>query len=129
MDEIKTKLGYRIVLKDVHYEAIKVGEPCKVTIRFYNKGYAAPMNPRQSWLVWETPEGQRESYMLGADPTTWQPGYNGAVGIFIPTSEKGTLYLDLPDPLIPEDSSYSMVLANKDIFDIETGFNKLFEVQ
>ncbi len=129
MDEIKEKLGYRIVLKDVHYETIKAGEPCKVTIRFYNKGYAAPMNPRQVWLVWETPDGKKEKFMMGTDPTKWQPGYNGAVGNFIPSTDKGTLYLELSDPLLPDNPAYSMVLANKDIFNPDTGFNKLFEVQ
>lgn len=128
-DEIRKKLGYRIVLKDVHYEAIKAGEPCKVTVRFHNKGYAAPMNARMAWLVWETPEGKKEKFMMGTDPTKWQPGYNGAVGIFIPSTEKGTLYLELSDPLLPDNPAYSMVLANKDIFDSDTGFNKLFEVK
>lgn len=128
-DEIKAKLGYRIVLKDVHYEAIEAGKPCKVTIRFYNKGYAAPMNPRQAWLVWETPEGKKERFMLGTNPTKWQPGYNGAVGTFIPSTDKGTLYLELPDPLLPDNPAYSMVLANKDVFDPDTGYNKLFEVE
>ena len=129
MDEIKAKLGYRIVLKDVHYETIKAGEPCKVTIRFYNKGYAAPMNPRQVWLVWETPDGKKDRYMVGTTPTKWQPGYNGAVGNFIPSTDKGTLYLELSDPLLPNNPAYNMVLANKDIFDPDTGYNKLFEVK
>lgn len=128
-DEIKAKLGYRIVLKDVHYEAIEAGKPCKVTIRFYNKGFAAPMNPRQAWLVWETPEGKKERFMLGTNPTKWQPGYNGAVGNFIPSTDKGILYLELPDPLLPDNPAYSMVLANKDVFDPDTGYNKLFEVE
>ena len=129
MEEIKTKLGYRLVLKDVHYETIKAGEPCKVTIRFYNKGYAAPMNARQAWLVWETPDGKRDKYMLGADATKWQPGYNGAVGNFIPSTDKGTLYLELADPLLSGDPAYSIALANKDVFNPDTGFNKLFEVK
>ena len=129
LDTIKTRLGYRIVLKDVHYEAIEAGKPCKVTIRFHNKGYAAPMNPRQAWLVWVTPEDKKEKFMLGTNPTKWQPGYNGAVGNFIPSTDKGTLYLELPDPLLADDPAYSMVLANKDVFDPDTGYNKLFEVK
>ena len=128
-EEIKTKLGYRIVLKDVHYEAIEAGKPCKVTIRFFNKGYAAPMNARQAWLIWETPDGVKDKFMLGSNPTKWQPGYNGAVGSFIPSTDKGTLYLELSDPLIPNDPAYSMVLANKNVFDPDTGYNKLFEVK
>lgn len=129
MDTIKTRLGYRIVLKDVHYEEIVPGSPCKVTIRFYNKGYAAPMNPRQAWLVWEDPDGKIDKYMLGTEPTNWQPGYNGAVGNFIPSSEKGTLYLELSDPLLPGNPDYSLVLANKNVFNPETGYNKLFVVE
>lgn len=125
---IKKRLGYRLVLKDVHYEAITVGQQCKVTIRFYNNGFAAPQNPREAWLVWVDPDGVDEKYPLGFDPCTWQPGYNAAVGAFIPTSEKGTLYLELSDPLLSTKPEYSIPLANTDIFDPATGYNKLFEI-
>ena len=126
---IKERLGYRLVLKDVHYEAITVGQQCKVTIRFYNKGFAAPQNPREAWLVWVDPDGGEEEYPLGFDPCTWQPGYNAAVGAFIPSSEKGTLYLKLSDPLLSSKPEYSLPLANTDIFDPATGYNKLFEIK
>ena len=125
---IKERLGYRLVLKDVHYETITVGQQCKVTIRFYNKGFAAPQNPREAWLVWVDPDGGEEKYPLGFDPCTWQPGYNAAVGAFIPSSEKGTLYLELSDPLLSSKPGYSLPLANTDIFDPTTGYNKLFEI-
>lgn len=125
---IKERLGYRLVLKDVHYEAITVDQPCKVTIRFYNNGFAAPQNPREAWLVWVDPDGGEEKYPLGFDPCTWQPGYNAAVGSFIPSSEKGTLYLELSDPLLSDKPEYSLPLANTDIFDPATGYNKLFEI-
>ncbi|MBQ3711366.1 MAG: DUF4832 domain-containing protein [Bacteroidales bacterium] len=125
---IKERLGYRLVLKDVHYDAITVGQQCKVTIRFYNKGFAAPQNPREAWLVWVDPDGGEEKYPLGFDPCTWHSGYNAAVGAFIPTSEKGTLYLELSDPLLSSKPEYSLPLANTDIFDPTTGYNKLFEI-
>lgn len=125
---IKERLGYRLVLKDVHYQAITVGQQCKVTIRFYNKGFAAPQNPREAWLVWVDPEGEETEYPLGSDPCTWHSGYNAAVGAFIPTSEKGTLYLKLSDPLLSTKPAYSLPLANTDIFDPTTGYNKLFEI-
>ena len=126
---IKERLGYRLVLKDVHYDAITVGQQCKVTIRFYNKGFAAPQNPREAWLVWEDPNGDVEKYPLGFDPCTWHSGYNAAVGAFIPTSEKGTLYLELSDPLLSDKPEYSLPLANTDVFDPATGYNKLFEIK
>lgn len=128
-DEIQRKLGYRIVLKDVHYGSVAAGEPCQVIIRLFNKGFAAPMNPRQAWLVWVTPEGKTEKFMLGSDPRTWQPGYTGIVSQFKPSTAKGTLYLELPDPLLSENPAYSIALANQDVFDETTGYNKLFEVK
>lgn len=128
-DEIQSRLGYRLVLKDVHYSDFKAGEKCKVTIRLHNKGFAAPMNPREAWLVWVTPDGKKEKTLLGADPRTWQPGYNAVVSSFTPSTAKGTLYLELSDPLLADNPAYSMVLANKDVFDATTGFNKLFEVK
>lgn len=129
MDEIKARLGYRLVVKDVHYEAIEAGMPCKVTIRMHNKGFAAPMNPRSAFLIWETPSGDLERFMISADPRNWQPGYCGVVGFFSPSTVKGTLYLELADPLLPDVPEYSIALANKNIFDPETGLNKLFEVK
>ena len=128
-DEIRSKLGYRLVLKDVHYGTVEAGKPCQVVIRLFNKGYAAPMNPRQAWLVWVTPNGKVEKTMLGADPRTWHTGYNGVVSSFTPSTSKGTLYLELSDPLLPDNPAYSIVLANKDVFDATTGYNKLFEVK
>ena len=129
LDEIRSHLGYRLVLTDVHYEAIEAGKPCKVTIRLQNKGYAAPMNPREAWLVWVTPDGKKEKSFLGADPREWHSGYNAVVSFFTPSTAKGTLYLELSDPLLPDRPEYSIVLANKNIFDPNTGYNKLFEVK
>ena len=129
MDEIKARLGYRLVLKDVHYSALEAGKPCKVTIRLNNKGYAAPMNPRESWLVWITPDGKEERFLLGSDPRTWHSGYNAVVANFTPSTAKGTLYLALTDPLLPKNQAYNIVLANKGVFDARNGYNKLFEVK
>ena len=128
-DEIKARLGYRLVLKDVHYEDIKAGEKCKITIRLYNKGYAAPMNPRNAWLVWVGSDGKTQKSLLGSDPRGWHSGYNAVVTTFTPTTAKGTLYLELSDPLLPDNPDYSMPLANEDVFDATTGYNKLFEVK
>lgn len=128
-DEIKARLGYRLVLKDVHYEAINAGEKCKITIRLYNKGFAAPMNPRNAWLVWVGSDGKTQKSLLGSDPRGWHSGYNAVVTTFTPTTAKGTLYLELSDPLLSDNPDYSMPLANEGVFDSTTGYNKLFEVK
>lgn len=128
-DEIRTRMGYRLVLQDVHYGAIEAGKPCKVTIRLNNDGFAAPMNPREAWLVWVGSDGKTVKSLLGTDPRTWHSGYNAVESSFTPSTAKGTLYLELSDPLLSDNPLYSMVLANKDVFDAKTGYNKLFEVK
>lgn len=128
-NEIQARLGYRLVLKDVHYSAVDAGKKCKLTIRLFNNGFAAPMNPREAWLIWVGSDGNEVKTMLGVDPRNWQPGYNAVVSYFTPSSAKGTLYLQLSDPLLSDRPEYSIALANKDVFDAKTGYNKLFEVK
>lgn len=128
-DEIEKNLGYRLVLKDVHYEAVEAGKPCKVTIRFYNNGYAAPMNPREAWLVWKGSDGKMVRSPLGYDPRQWHSGYNAVVSSFTPSTAAGTLYLELSDPLIPANPDFSIALANVGVYDSKTGLNKLFTVE
>ena len=128
-NEIEQNLGYRLVLRDVHYGNIEAGKPCKVTIRFDNKGYAAPMNPREAWLVWVGSDGKKVRSLLGYDPRTWHSGYNCVVSSFTPSTDKGKLYLELSDPLLPGRSEFSIALANEQVFDTKTGYNLLFEVK
>ena len=128
-DEIERNLGYRFVLQDVHYDAIEAGKPCKLTIRFENKGYAAPMNPREAWLVWVGSDGKAVKSLLGYDPRTWHSGYNCVVSSFTPTTATGKLYLELSDPLLPNRPEFSIALANIDVWNAKTGYNLLFEVK
>ena len=128
-NEIEKNLGYRFVLQDVHYEAVEAGKPCKVTIRFNNNGYAAPMNPREAWLVWKGSDGKIVRSLLGYDPRTWHSGYNSVVSYFTPSTDKGKLYLELSDPLLSGRADYSIALANTGVFEAKTGYNLLFEVQ
>ena len=115
-------------MKDLHHGAIQAGQPCKVTLRLENKGFAAPMNPRNAFLVWKGADGKEVKSPLGADPRTWHSGYNAVVTIFTPSTDKGTLYLELSDPLLPDNPLYSIALANTDVFDAGTGYNKLLDI-
>lgn len=129
-NEIVARLGYRLVLQDLFYpEDFAAGNPCTVTFRFYNTGFAAPMNPREFILVWKTPSGERVETAFDIDPRTWQPGYHCVSATFTPSSDKGTLYLKLSDPLLSNRPEYSIAFANQDVFDKETGLNKLFELK
>lgn len=127
-NNIIARLGYRLVMTDLFYSRdFAAGKPCSVTLRFYNTGYAAPMNPRDAVLVWVTPSGTQEETPLGSDPRSWQPGYHTVAATFTPSTEKGTLYLKLSDPLLRDRPEYSIALANQEVFDSATGMNKLFE--
>ena len=128
--EVVARLGYRLVMTDLFYpEDFAAGKPCSVTLRFYNTGFAAPMNPRDAILVWETPDGKKEETPLGSDPRTWQPGFHVVTATFTPSTSKGTLYLKLSDPLLRDRPEYSIALANNQVFDTATGLNKLFVIQ
>ena len=127
-NDFVARLGYRLVLRDLFYsEDFSAGKPCEVTLRFYNTGFAAPMNPRDAVLVWVSPSGEREETPLGSDPRTWHSGYHAVSASFTPSTDKGTLYLRLSDPLLPSRPEYSIAFANEGVFEAETGMNKLFE--
>lgn len=129
-DSIFDRLGYRLVMQDLFYsDSFASGKSCDVALRFYNTGYAAPMNPREAKLVWVEPGGNRKEFLLGSDPRTWHPGYHVVKAKFTPSSAKGTLYLELADPLLPSRPEYSIALANEGVFDSQTGLNKLFEIE
>ena len=129
-NEFIARLGYRLVMQDLFYSTdFKAGKSCSVTLRFYNTGYAAPMNPRDAILVWVTPSGDKEETSLGSDPRTWHPGYHSVTASFTPSTDKGTLYLKLSDPILRNRPEYSIALANENVFDSESGLNKLFEIK
>lgn len=129
-NQIVARLGYRLVMQDLFYSSdFAAGKPCEVALRFYNTGFAAPMNPRNAKLIWISSDGTRQQTDLGSDPRTWHPGWHVVKATFTPGSAKGTLYLALQDPLLPDRPEYSIALANEGVFDSSTGYNKLFEIK
>ena len=128
-DEIADRLGYRLVLKDAYYTASPVaGETFDLALRIQNKGYAAPMNPRQAKLVFVAEDSTVSEFELGSDPRTWHSGTRLIQTSFTLPAAKGTLYLKLSDPLIPDDPRYSIACANTGVFESATGYNKLLEL-
>ncbi|MBR5042831.1 MAG: DUF4832 domain-containing protein [Bacteroidales bacterium] len=129
-NQIVARLGYRLVMRDLFYSKdFAAGKPCTVTLRFYNTGFAAPMNPRDASLIWIDPEGKETAFTLDSDPRTWHPGWHVVTATFTPSSDKGSLCLALQDPLLPDRPEYSIALANEGVFDSSTGYNKLFEIK
>ena len=129
-NQIVARLGYRLVMRDLFYSKdFAAGKPCTVTLRFYNTGFAAPMNPRNASLIWINPEGKETAFTLDSDPRTWHPGWHVVTATFTPSSAKGSLCLALQDPLLSGRPEYSIAFANEGVFDSSTGYNKLFEIK
>lgn len=130
MDEIKDRLGYRLVLKDATLSSVfEAGKAAHLLINLENTGFAAPMNPRNAEIIFICDNGDTARFPLGSDPRTWQPGLHAVKTDFILPAAKGTIYLALEDPLLAGRPEYSIALANQNVFDATTGWNKLFEIQ
>lgn len=129
LEEITNRLGYRLHMKDVYYsQNPKAGEDIKILLRFCNRGFAAPMNPRNANLVFVDGSGNKTSVPIGSDPRSWQPGWHVVEVHMTLPAQKGTFWLDLSDPLLPGRPEYSIALADEGVFDATTGWNKLFEL-
>lgn len=127
--EVQRRLGYRIVLESIkHTTEPKAGEPFEMVIYLRNDGFAAFQNPRDAKLVFVSDSGNKSEFSLGSDPRTWHPGSHRITASFKLPSEKGTLYLHLADPLLPDRPEYSAALANTDVWESSTGYNKLLEL-
>ena len=125
-------MGYRYNMVNGEYsDEVAPEGKMNVTIRVRNDGYAPIYNKRTAYIVLKG----AETYVLPlkSDPRRWLP--NGVVSaineqVDIPQNAKeGTyqLYLWLPDEYesIKNDPRYAVRLANKDVWDSETGMNKL----
>ncbi len=129
LDQIKDRLGYRLSLRQVRHSVNpKAGETIRVELVMTNSGFAAPMNPRNAFLVFKDNSGNVTKFPLGSDPRSWQPGTRTLVSAIIVPAEHGTVYLELSDPLLQDRPVYSIALANDGIYDSKTGLNKLFEL-
>lgn len=136
-DEIEKRLGYRITLTDLHYtpEAVP-GKKYRLVLELKNTGFAAPMNPRDVELVFMDGEGSRSvTHLRSVDPRYWFAGQTVTIDreITIPETAAGdcAIYLNLPDPELSlrNNPLFSIRLANDDMWEEKTGYNKLIELK
>ena len=135
MDEIERRLGYRLALTDVYNDNVAVaGQDFRVVLKVRNSGFSAPINPRAVELVLVDGNGKKTVYeQKDVDPRYWFAGETATLDkvIKIPADATGdcTLYLNLPDPkpTLHDNPLFSIRLANKDLWDEETGYNKIAE--
>jgi hypothetical protein len=133
MDNIKRNLGYRFVLQTAALpdNTIK-GTVMNITLNLKNVGYASPYNKRTVKLILRnTKSGEVKSFDLATDVRKW---YSGDVkvteGVQIPDDFPAGDYemlLSLPDAYasIATKPEFSIRLANNDVWEAATGYNKL----
>ena len=134
MDNILRELGYRFQLISGEYtDKVAQGNSFTARIILKNLGYASLFNPRLVELVLKNIQSN-EVYKvkLDVEPSLWKPLVENevvaAIGIpkDMPNGEY-ELYLNLPDPeeTLYANPDYSIRLANKDVWEETTGYNKL----
>ena len=136
-DEIRTRLGYRLALKEASFTpSPAAGEPFRVVLKIQNDGFASVMNPRDSELVLTAKDGTLvKAFKLESDPRFWMAGTTTVVDqtITLPEGLSGeyTLSLNLPDPCetLRSNPMFSIRLANKDVWDESTGYNNLYTIK
>ena len=135
-DEIQKRLGYRFVLVQAEYpDTISAGSSYEITLVINNKGFASPYNPRKAEIRFRSITSGEIAYthVMNADPRFWFSGSHEIIEkIKLPEKIKVGEYevlLFLPDPTesLYERPEYAIRLANEDIWEAVTGYNKLFK--
>ncbi|MCF6205102.1 MAG: DUF4832 domain-containing protein, partial [Methylococcaceae bacterium] len=131
--EINKRLGYHLTLLNGTYDdQVNPGGKFKYSFQIKNDGFSAPFNPRKVELIFRSTDGSSHTVELADDPRFWLSGELQTISgeITIPDNmSKGEfeLLLNLPDPepQLHDRPEYSIRLANEDIWEVETGYNKL----
>lgn len=132
-DEIQRRLGYRFALqKGVYSDAIRAGQPFHFDLELHNDGWASPYNPRPVYLLLRhQTSGELHTVRLPHDPRRWLPE-SGTIRLqhtlcTAPSLPAGQydLLLHLPDPNLPTVPAYAIRLANAQVWEASTGYNRL----
>ena len=132
-EQLQKRLGYRYVLdKGQFTDSPAAGAAFRIVLDLHNEGFAPVQNPRDAEFVLTDKGGKvLGTWKLNSDPRYWMPGENVTVDqtLTLPSGISGevTLWLHLPDPCetLRNNPLYAIRLANKDVWDEETGYNKL----
>lgn len=138
-DEVARRMGYRLRLVEANLPLkVRRGSPLTAQLKVANDGYARLCNPRDMELVLRN-TNTKATYRIKVAATSREirlampgPGETKAVPVkaTIPRNLPGGKYellLNLPDPYpsLAQRPEYSIRLANKNLWEEKTGFNKL----
>ena len=141
-EEIAKRLGYRYQLTQAKVpEQAAPGSSLALSFTVANQGFASAHNPRMLEVILRNQQtgeviplvvtdgkGVPENHDL--DPRFWQPGSETTVtaALSLPSDLATGDYevlLNLADPLLYGRPEYSIRLANQDVWEPTTGYNKL----
>jgi len=134
-DEIARRLGYRFRLIDsVIPTAAQAGETFNINLTLINDGFASPYNPRSLEIILRSTSNGSLYHLSPVNPVDvrlWLPD-DGEINVQVetqlpddlPAGEYAVL-LNLPDPALYGRPEYAIRLANRDLWEAETGFNDL----
>lgn len=131
--EIERRLGYHFVfLQGTYDDQVIPGNNFKFSLQVKNEGFSAPFNPRAVELILRHTDGSTYTFELPDDPRFWLAGKIHTITgeISIPENFPAgdyTLLLNLPDPepRLHQRPEYSIRLANENIWEAKTGYNRL----
>ncbi|WP_316817497.1 DUF4832 domain-containing protein [Pedobacter nyackensis] len=133
MENIKKNLGYRFVLQSaVLPDNVVKGTTLNLVLNVKNVGYASPYNKRTIKLVLRNKtNGAIKSFNLNTDVRKWYSGvFKVEESVKIPSDFAAGEYemlLHLPDAYasIADRTEYCIRLANNNVWEEETGYNRL----
>lgn len=133
LPEIEQRLGYRLVyVQGTFDEETKPGAKLKVGLQIRNEGFAAPFNPRAVELILRRTDGWKYAFQLPEDPRFWLAGEThtttNEIAIpadFPPGNYELLLNLPDPEPALRQRPEYSIRLANENVWEPDTGYNRL----
>jgi len=131
-DEIKRRLGYRLVLdKAFLTQEPKSGQKFEAQLTIRNVGFAAPVNKRDLELIFVSVNDPEKIFIYPQteDPRFWMGGekHKCTLSCTLDSEIQGEykMYINLPDPYptLHNDPRYSIRLANENMWEEATGYN------
>ncbi|MGL4608233.1 MAG: DUF4832 domain-containing protein [Trueperaceae bacterium] len=141
-DSILRRLGYRFFLTRATLpKNVKPGSTLSVSLNMSNEGFARPYNPRGLELVLRNKSNNQVTRLAinpGQDVRAYLPGPDESKTLNLNAVVPGNLaagnydlFLNLPDPAasLNNRADYSVRLANSNMWDAASGYNKLGSLQ
>jgi hypothetical protein len=133
--EIQNRLGYRFSLISATLnESVRPGGVLNINVLLANTGFGSLINPRSVYVVLDGPDHYETKLLI--DPRFWISGgqFSLPIKLLLPVDAregKYSLALWLPDESgdLRADPRYAVRFANDHVWDDQTGYNILAEIE